>query len=388
MNSILESTCRICTGCGACVAICSRNAVSLVFDENGFRMPVVNKNNCVNCGMCKKICPKFERNERYTLVKTNVRYAYSNDPYVRKISSSGGIGYEVAKAGVENGYEVWGCVYDYKSMSAKHIAAHTIDEIKAFQGSKYLHSNLVDFYKELISGKSNKLMLISLPCHIRAARNIIDQLSIKKDVVLIDLFCRGVPSQLMWEKYIDYVTEKYNIAPIHSVKFRNKDYGWHSCQISICGQNGLYTQPASTDMFYKIYTSGFGFRDSCYNCNLKLNNSYSDIRIGDYWGEKFSKNEDGVSLVLINTEIGKRIWNDYVKENVFSENVDFAEVKSAQGLINNTYSSKVKKMRKRLKACEIQEVVETMCRPPLAYRIYDSLPENVKNFYRTLKKMM
>lgn len=382
--NILDEGKRKCVGCGACVSVCNKSAISIQFDSNGFMMPNIKNEQCVACGLCKKVCIKYEDRERYTLSRADMNYAYSLDGNIRNNSSSGGIGYEIAKAGIESGYEVWGCIYDKKLGEARHICAHAISEIELFQGSKYLHSNLTEFYKELVAGKSSRLMLFALPCQVRAARNIIDNLKIQKNVILIDLFCRGVPSQEIWTKYTNYIAEKYDIEDIQFLRFRDKKYGWHSCQISITGQNNNYSQPASSDYFYKLYTSGLCFRDSCYSCKLKLENSYSDIRIGDYWGERFKENEEGVSLVILNSESGKKIW-EKVKNNVFTDRVEFSEVASAQGLIYNTYSSKVVRMRKMLRTQNIQQVVEKMCRPSLIRRMYNSMPESLKKIYRHIK---
>ena len=47
----------ICTGCGACKAICPTNSIILKANEEGFIMPVINDMSCINCGKCKEMCP-------------------------------------------------------------------------------------------------------------------------------------------------------------------------------------------------------------------------------------------------------------------------------------------------------------------------------------------
>ena len=39
-----------CCGCSACVSICNQSAIEFKQDEEGFLYPVINKDNCVNCG--------------------------------------------------------------------------------------------------------------------------------------------------------------------------------------------------------------------------------------------------------------------------------------------------------------------------------------------------
>lgn len=46
-----------CCGCTACYAICSKEAISMEEDEEGFEYPIVNNERCVRCYICLKVCP-------------------------------------------------------------------------------------------------------------------------------------------------------------------------------------------------------------------------------------------------------------------------------------------------------------------------------------------
>lgn len=46
-----------CCGCTACYAICTKEAISMVEDEEGFEYPQVDGEKCVRCYMCLKVCP-------------------------------------------------------------------------------------------------------------------------------------------------------------------------------------------------------------------------------------------------------------------------------------------------------------------------------------------
>ena len=48
---------ELCCGCTACYAICSKNAISMEPDEEGFLYPVVSEEKCVRCYQCLKVCP-------------------------------------------------------------------------------------------------------------------------------------------------------------------------------------------------------------------------------------------------------------------------------------------------------------------------------------------
>ena len=49
-------------------------------------------------------------------------------------------------------------------------------------------------------------------------------------------------------------------------------------------------------------------QESCFTCPFR-NETSADIRLGDYWGERFKNNEDGVSMVLINGSRGLALLN-------------------------------------------------------------------------------
>ena len=67
-------------------------------------------------------------------------------------------------------------------------------------------------------------------------------------------------------------------------------------------------------MWYtKTFYQNLMFRHSCSNCHYCNTNRPSDLTIADFWGwEKTSpdanKDDKGLSLVLVNTEKGRKLW--------------------------------------------------------------------------------
>lgn len=46
-----------CCGCEACYTICELGAIDMKKDEEGFEYPHINKERCVRCYRCIKVCP-------------------------------------------------------------------------------------------------------------------------------------------------------------------------------------------------------------------------------------------------------------------------------------------------------------------------------------------
>lgn len=79
-----------CCGCGACVEICPKKALTMEEDEEGFLRPVLNMDFCIDCGGCDNVCPMKSEN----LVKHEIQASYAainQNRGILKKSSSGGV---------------------------------------------------------------------------------------------------------------------------------------------------------------------------------------------------------------------------------------------------------------------------------------------------------
>lgn len=301
-NSIIKI--KHCFGCGVCSISCPKNLISLKKNKYGFFQPYISDSQkCVNCGKCTSVCsfisPSFE--EKGTDIKTYA--AWSKDPIIRYRSSSGGITYEIAKYMLSKGYHIIAVRYNISQNRAEHYIAKNIDELGDSFGSKYIQSYTIDAFKAI--EKEQKYVVIGTPCQIASLKKFVRIKKIEKNFIFIDFFCHGVPSYLVWEKY----SKPFRHAT--KISWRNKKNGWqYSYCMSFKKEDGqiLYSNKENKDLFYRFFLSNNCLNQACYNdCHFKAFNSSADIKVGDFWGSKYKENNDGISIAVAMTDLGKKI---------------------------------------------------------------------------------
>ena len=318
-----------CYGCGVCATICPKNIISISLNADGFYQPeVFDEDKCIDCGLCLNVCAFH--NKGLALQETSIRSyaAWSNEPAVRRKCASGGAGFEIGRTLINKGYKVCGVKYNAEKQRAEHFIATTVEELVQTAGSKYIQSYTLEGFKAI--NRRDKYLVTGTPCQIDSFRRLIQKWRVEDNFVLLDFFCHGVPSMLMWKKYTQSV-EKIT-GPIKYASWRNKLTGWHdswakaidgeakgekvnwhdSYNMLIREKKNYYNSRRSQgDLFYQFFLGNICLGKACYkHCKYKYNHSSADIRIGDLWGSAYEKNEDGVSAAIAFTEKG----NDVLKQ--------------------------------------------------------------------------
>ena len=325
-----------CSSCGLCVVACSQDAITFSYDENGFYRPTVNDNKCNDCGICCKVCYKYldEKSPFENVFKNKPIYAaWSKEKSTVLSSSSGGVGYELTSYYDSIGYNVCGVIFDAAGDVCKHIIAKSKKDIEAIKASKYLQSYTIDAFSQL--KKDEKYVVVGTPCQIYGLRKWIQLKEWEDNFILVDFFCHGTPGFNLWKKYKKYICEKYELdSKWEFVNFRKKnpESKWHKNAISIRDSSGKKFEKSrafSEDLFFKFFLNNSCLNEACYKCKLRLDYCASDIRIGDFWGQKYAANDDGVSLVIINTPKGEEIWKE-IKDKFTIEKCNYEDLKLSQ----------------------------------------------------------
>lgn len=300
-----------CCGCSVCMSVCKQNAISIKENDYGFYEAVINQERCNDCGLCRKVCAfnglrgfEIDKNE------ASLYMLRSNSESVLTTSTSGGAAYEISKLLSLKGYDVVGCTYDKQTRSARHIkiVSGDIGSLSLLQGSKYLQSNTTQAFKDVLS--LEHAVIIGTPCQIAGLHNLFAQKKCRENYVLVDLICHGVPTHFLWEKYLNEGSQKYGYGNTPEVFFRYKKYGWKKKYICLVGNGVKYIKQSTGDLFYRFFEHQNCFMPSCYECNYRTS-SKADIRIGDYWGEKYNQYKNsGASMVISMTDEGRKILQE------------------------------------------------------------------------------
>lgn len=205
MNNI--SNIKDCYGCGVCAMACGQKIIEIALNKDGFYEPrITDERKCTKCGICTEVCAFLYDNLSLTEIDINAYAAWSKDHLVRRICSSGGAGFEIGKYLLGRGYKVCGVRYDAEKNRAEHYIATTVEELIPSVGSKYIQSYTVDSFKAINS--KEKYLVTGTPCQIDSFRRYIRKFHCEDNFVLMDFFCHGVPSMLLWWKYTQWAERK------------------------------------------------------------------------------------------------------------------------------------------------------------------------------------
>lgn len=336
-----------CCGCNACGDICGKKAITFTTDQEGFWYPEVNRELCVECGLCEKVCPilnQGDKTNRFSVPK--VYAAYSKDEKIRLDSTSGGIHSMLALKMYERNAYIGGAVYN-KDHTVSHIVDDNSARLPEIRSSKYLQSNSEGVYKDIRSllKKGRYVFFCGCPCQVSALYNFLGD---DDKLITCSFFCLGVNSPKVFLKYMDMLEKQYG-AHATEIKFKNKKWGWHNFSLRVNFENGKeYCKDRYHDLFFIGYLQACNFtRPSCYDCKFKGIPQSSDITLADFWGiEKLDKTMDqdkGTSMVMINSKKGMELFEsikDRIVYKEFSVEEALTENKAALVSLKDIYSNR------------------------------------------------
>jgi coenzyme F420-reducing hydrogenase beta subunit len=312
INCVLKEK-NNCFGCRACFNICTSKAITMQEDKEGFFYPVVDNNKCTNCGLCKKACPSLNKSKTFRKNTKNPDcYAAIAIDDIRLISSSGGAFSIIADEIFRQGGVV--CGVAYVGQKVQHIIIESPDNIDKLRGSKYVQSDTNTVYSQIKDiVKTGRLVLFTgTPCQVAGLNIYLG--GIYPNLITVDLLCHGVPSQKVFDKYLEEtLTDKKN-GDFYYTSFRDKINGWgvYTTTTTTTGYK-YYGGPTAKDTYLQAFINNMCLRPCCGTCPYTSTQREADITIADFWAIERFKPElndgKGTSMILVHNEKGKKLFN-------------------------------------------------------------------------------
>lgn len=312
MGNINQPNEQPCSGCGVCAALCPKQAIQMKLDDTGFYRAQVQEDLCVDCGLCTHICTRFSAVPSGAALETSKLYALqSTQTDTVQNCSSGGVAHELARRVLENGGVAVGAVYDRAENTVCHKVIRNMGELSELDGSKYLQSRTEDAFREVLYAiGETPCVVFGTPCQITALAMAAEKLGIRERLLLVEIFCHGVPSYRVWEESLKTIQKKLGTDTFDAVRFRYKKDDWHSYCLRVDGGGGTWYGRRETALFWQVFFENMLLGDACRNCTARKAQSHADLRLGDYWGRQFRNRRDGVSGVFACTMRGQAAIED------------------------------------------------------------------------------
>lgn len=320
MNCFLNNNKKeFCSGCGACVNICPKGAIYMEKDNEGFYYPHIDKQKCVNCNLCRKVCPTINNIKNTKNIKAIYSIHILDNDILEK-SASGGAFTGIVDAFCDKNYVIFGAQFD-ENFQVMHGYTDNKNKIDCFRKSKYVQSDLKNSYvlvKKFLN-EGIKVLFSGTPCQVAGLKSFLGRNY--DNLLCIDILCHGVPSDKVWQKYLNFIVQQKTkfekgIEYIENIEFRKKtfyDGKYNSRNLMIKFKNGdCLIENSEKNLYLRGYANRLFLRPSCRVCKFASPDRCSDITIADCWGIE-KKYPDlnphiGESLLIINTKKGKTVF--------------------------------------------------------------------------------
>lgn len=376
-----------CMGCFACYNICKKHAITMEEDETyGYIYPKIDKSKCVNCNLCKTVCPALNKIKKNIPQKTYAVWAKDNE--MRSRSTSGGAAAIFSEKIIDENGIVYGVALE-QNVKIRHIRIDNFLDLDKIKGSKYVHSYVEEAYslveKDLKENK--KVLFTGTPCQIAGLK-----LFLKKEyenLITVDIICHGVPSQ----KFLrEQIKEDIKNLEVDNVIFRKNNKYLYELEKN---NKTIYNSSREDCAYCQGFDRNLTLRTNCYQCDFATKDRVSDITLGDFWGidkEEFIDEIDkGISVVLVNTNKGLKFFEECKDRFVIFERKLDEAVNGNEHLRHPSIQNKnIKKFRKEYN--KYGKFTDT-CFNSLKYEIRkDKLKAVLKNnkfiyqIYKSVKK--
>ena len=267
----------------------------------GFMVARVDENLCIDCGLCRRVCPSVPENTKKIASKNLLHgvcaggfVGYAADAAVRLNGQSGGVVTallnHLLRADLVDAALVAG--FDETTHRPKAVLAETEEEVLASAGSYYTQLPILPPLREC---RGRRVAAVTLGCQSASLKLMEKAAPGLVPAYRIGLICAGQNSGAM----IDDICREAGCADPTAFRFRDKTAGGWPGAITVTDAEGVHELPNK-------YRHGIKAVYECHRCLLCYDqmNTNADIVCGDPWGITGKDTPEGHTVILARTEKG------------------------------------------------------------------------------------
>lgn len=314
-----------CIGCNNCANICTKGAIILEENQDGFIYPKIDLNKCTNCGMCIKKCPIDQQNPSFKFTP-KIKIIKAKNSETLFAGSSGGFFPTIAQYLLNNGWIVYGAIYDNIQKKVIHVNTENTP-LHLICRSKYTQSYLNDSFKQIRSllKTGKEILFVGTPCQVAALYLYIGERP--QNLITLDFICHGVASSGYFTKMIEHWQKEQN-KNITNITYREKLLGWRHLVMKATFDDSTYAIKDYSSDYYYAFTHNYSIRKCCFKCNFPRRHQ-ADISMGDAWHKK-DKEDTGLSIISINTLKGEKLFASTKNQfNIEDDSIDSWNINDA-----------------------------------------------------------
>ena len=328
---------KLCQQCGACLAVCKRNAITSTRDANsGLLKLEIDTNKCVGCKLCYNVCPankdsRIENIDEYCRSKRYL-FGHNKDNEIRRKASSGGVARSIIVEGLAIGF--FDGVYTLRKTDEYPFAEgcfYTKENLPTFAdipNSVYHSVPLNENMAEI--KKCKRLLIVGTSCQLRALNVFLKNKC--EELYTLCIFCKQ-QKNFKSSRFIAKLA-KEKIKTFEDIKsFSYRGDGWPG----FCNFNGHkipWGIAALMPFGKKLWTV-----PGCDVCGNPFGDN-ADITVLDPW-VIHNINELGDNLIVVHSDNGQKLLSsisciklEEIEYGIVEKSLMISDIKRKNRLIN------------------------------------------------------